>query len=96
MENVTDRLHDLSWVGLPDLGWFIVGEEPPPPPEATREDLIRQEAWDRLRECDWRVLPDEPITVGKRAEWIAYRRELRRIHKLERFPRGLKMPNPPE
>lgn len=98
LQNFEDKLSDLSWIGPEHAGtgWFHVGDEPPPPPEATREDLIRQEAWDRLRECDYRMLPDEPITAGKRAEWVEHRRELRRIYNSQTFPEGFKLPNPPE
>jgi hypothetical protein len=97
LANCEDRLGDLAWIGPEHVGtgWFHVGEKPPLPEPASREDLIRQEAWDRLRECDYRVLPDEPITAGKRAEWIAYRRELRRVHASSSFPDNFKLPNPP-
>jgi len=27
--------------------------------------------------CDWRVMPDSPLTPEKRAEWVAYRQALR-------------------
>ena len=98
LANFEDRLGDLSWIGHEHVGtgWFHVGDEPPPPTPASREDLIRQEAWDRLRECDYRVLPDEPSTAGKRAEWIEHRRELRRVHASTAFPDNFKLPNPPE
>ena len=98
LANLEDKLSDLSWIGPEhaDTGWFHVGDEPPPPEPASREDLIRQEAWDRLRECDYRVLPDEPITAGKRAEWIEYRRELRRVHASTSFSGNFEMPTPPE
>ena len=95
LENVADRLHDLSWVDLPDLGWFVVGELPPPPPETPREELIRQEALSLLRECDWTMLPDEPLTVGERADWKAYRDKLRRTTKTQAFPPSFKMPDRP-
>jgi hypothetical protein len=97
LANLEDKLGDLAWIGPDhvDTGWFHIGDEPPPPEPASREDLIRQEAWDRLRECDYRVLPDEPIPAGKRAEWIEYRRELRRIHKTEHFPLGFELPKAP-
>ena len=94
-----DKLSDLSWIGPEhvDTGWFYVDDKPPPPEPASREDLIRQEAWDRLRESDWRMLSDEPITAGKRAEWVAYRQELRRVHVSSVFSDNFKMPNtPPE
>jgi len=98
LANFEDKLGDLAWIGPEHVGtgWFYVGDEPPPPEPASREDLIRQEAWDRLRECDYRVLPDEPITAGKRAEWIAYRRELRRVHQTKYFPLGFELPPSPE
>lgn len=98
LQNFEDKLSDLSWIGPEhaDTGWFYVGDEPPPPEPASPEDLIRQEAWDRLRESDWRMLPDEPITSGKRAVWVEYRRELRRIHQMKSFPRDFSMPVPPE
>jgi hypothetical protein len=98
LANFEDKLGDLSWIGPEHVGtgWFYVGDKPPPPEPASREDLIRQETWDRLRECDYRVLPDEPITAGKRAEWIEYRRELRRVHASTAFPDNFKLPNPPE
>jgi hypothetical protein len=98
LANLEDKLGDLAWIG-PDhvnTGWFHVGDEPPLPEPASREDLIRQEAWDRLRECDWRMLPDEPIMAGQRTEWIEYRRELRRIHQTKHFPFGFELPTPPE
>ena len=97
LANLEDKLDDLAWIG-PDhvnTGWFHVGDEPPPPEPTSREDLIRQEAWDRLRECDYRVLPDEPTTAGKRAEWVEYRRELRRIHASSIFPLNFEMPTAP-
>ena len=96
MESVADRLRELSWIGMPDLGWFITGEEPPPPPEATREDLIRQEAWDRLRECDWRMLPDEPMSPEQRQGWKDYRRLLRVANSRKSFPSNYELPKPPE
>lgn len=95
--NFKDKLSDLSWIGPDhaDTGWFHVGDEPPPPKPASREDLIRQEAWDRLRESDWRMLPDEPITAGNRAKWVAYRQELRKIHASKSFPDAFKLPTAP-
>lgn len=97
LANLEDKLGDLAWIGPDhvDTGWFHIGDEPPPPEPASREDLIRQEAWDRLRECDYRVLPDEPIPAGKRAEWVEHRRELRRIHQTKNFPLGFEIPKAP-
>lgn len=98
LQNFEDKLSDLSWIGPEhaDTGWFYVGEEPPLPEPASREDLIRQEAWDRLRGSDYLMLPDEPITAGKRAEWVAYRNELRLVHRTNIFPEDFEMPKAPE
>lgn len=98
LANFEDKLDDLSWIGAEhaDTGWFHVGDEPPPPEPASREDLIRQEAWDRLRDSDWRMMPDEPITARERAAWVEYRRELRRIHKMTHFPLNFLVPSAPE
>ena len=98
LANFESQLSDLSWIGPEhaDTGWFHVGDEPPPPEPASREDLIRQEAWDRLRESDYLMLPDEPITSAKRAAWIEHRRELRRVHASKTFPEGFEMPKAPE
>jgi hypothetical protein len=98
LANFEVKLDDLAWIGPEHegTGWFHVGEKPPPPEPASREDLIRQEAWNRLRECDYRMLPDEPITAGKRAEWVEHRRELRRIHQTKHFPLDFELPASPE
>lgn len=98
LQNFEEKLSDLWWIGPEHegTGWFHVGDQPDPPEPASREDLIRQEAWDRLRESDYRMLPDEPITAGKRAAWVEYRRELRRIHQTRHFPLDFQMPAAPE
>lgn len=98
LQNFEDKLSDLSWIGPEhaDTGWFYVGDEPPPPEPASREDLIHQEAWDRLRQSDYLMLPDEPITAGKRAQWIEYRRELRRIREMKFFNQDFEMPKAPD
>ena len=32
-----------------------------------------------LSQSDWRVMPDSPLSDDKKAEWIAYRQELRDV-----------------
>lgn len=43
------------------------------------QDSIRLRRNALLSSCDWTVIPDSPMTAGKRAEWIAYRQQLRDI-----------------
>lgn len=96
LANCEDRLHDLSWIGPEhvDTGWFVVGDAPIVP-EATPADLLWQEAKDRLRDCDWTMLPDVPMTREKRAEWEEYRKFLREIRMRPDFP-NITIPPEPE
>jgi hypothetical protein len=50
-----------------------------PRPEAplTTLDSIRNTRTLLLRECDWKVAPDSPLTDSKKAEWATYRQALR-------------------
>jgi len=50
-----------------------------PRPEAplTTLDSIRNTRTLLLRECDWKVAPDSPLTDSKKTEWIAHRQALR-------------------
>ena len=38
---------------------------------------IRETRNQLMAMCDWRVMPDSPLTAEKRAEWVAYRQALR-------------------
>lgn len=98
MRGVIEKINDLSWLGdeFQDKGWFIVGDAPPDPVEASKAEL----QWDRskklLLESDWSVLPDVPMTSGKKAEWIEYRRKLREIRLQAGFPNEIQWPTKPE
>lgn len=92
-----DQLGDLSWLGeaYADQGWFVVGESPADPVQATEAEL----AWDRakqlLRDSDWSMLPDVPMTAGDKVLWIEYRRALREIRLQPRFPSDIQWPVAP-
>lgn len=96
MSQHLDRLADVSWMGpeYADMGWFEVGELPVVP-EATPADLLWQEAKDRLRDCDWTMMPDVPMTNDIRRAWEEYRRFLREIRMHPEFP-NVTFPTPPE
>mgnify|MGYP003640385478 FL=1 len=55
-----------------------------PRPEAplTTLDSIRNTRTLLLRECDWKVAPDSPLTDSKKAEWATYRQALRDLPSL--------------
>lgn len=83
-----DRLSNLAWLGdaYADMGWFEVGDAPLGPITSSAADLVWEEAKQRLRDSDWSVLPDVPMTSGNRALWIEYRRALRDIRLHPDFP----------
>ena len=76
----------MSWLGndYKDMGWVEVEGELPP--TATKAEKTWERAKQLLRESDWAVLPDVPMTHGKRADWIEYRRQVREIRLHPDFP----------
>ena len=50
-----------------------------------------------LKECDWVVMPDSPLTDEVRAEWIAWRQWMRDIttHRPEVTGDFVEVPDPP-
>lgn len=93
-----DKLSDLSWLGnkYVDQGWFEVGDAPPLPEESSLSLIEWQRAKQLLRESDWSVLSDVPLSSGERAEWIEYRRELREIKLQSGFPEEINWPRRPD
>ncbi|CAB5221911.1 Phage tail assembly chaperone protein [uncultured Caudovirales phage] len=83
---------------LADLGWFET-DIPDPNfeeiPELSAEDIAKNKAKSLLAESDWSMMPDVPITKGKKIEWMDYRRALREIKLQSGFPNDIKWPNKP-
>ena len=98
MSGFADRLGDLSWLGdaYNDMGWVVVGDAPPEPANSTAAELAWGRAKQMLRESDWSVLPDVPMTSGTKALWIEYRRALRDIRLQAGFPNVIQWPVRPE
>lgn len=71
----------------------LVEPEPPPEPYAPTPLELAQ---DLLRESDWTMLFDAPLTKGQRAEWEAYRKALREIRLQPGYPDEILWPNKPE
>ena len=93
-----DQIGDLSWLGeaYNDQGWFEVGDAPPGPAESSAAELAWNQAKIDLRNSDWAVLPDVPMTAGQRDAWIAYRKALREIRLQPGFPADIQWPVRPE
>jgi len=100
LAGVEDKLGDLSWVGINDQGWFVVGEESDPVSPTTDNQTSSEIQWARtlqlLRDSDWSMLPDVPMTNGKKTEWLEYRKALREIKLQVGFPDSIRWPAKPE
>lgn len=96
MEKFKDRLGDLSWVGLNDEGWFVVGEGEGPASQTTTADREWERAKQLLRESDWAMLPDVPMTNLEKQKWVEYRKALREIRLQPGFPDNIVWPTVPE
>ena len=98
LNGFVDRIGDLSWLGSDyvNQGWFVVGEAPPEPATSSEAEL----AWDRakalLKESDWAMLSDVPMSSGEKADWIEYRQALREIKLQSGFPDNIIWPPKPE
>jgi|TARA_R100000951_G_C2633861_1_gene178609 hypothetical protein len=86
MSGIEEKLGDLSWLGeaYADQGWVQVEGESPA--TATPSELVWAKAKDLLRQTDWTMLSDVPMTVGEKQAWITYRAELRNIRQQAGFP----------
>lgn len=98
LENIKDRLSDLSWLGnnFSDQGWFEVEGGEASPVVENAEDKVWEQAKILLRESDWAMLPDVPMTVSQKEAWISYRASLRSIRNQPGFPNVVSWPNKPE
>lgn len=97
MENMKDQLNDLSWLGqdFADQGWFQVEKEETSI-KSSPTLLAWEKAKDLLRQSDWSVLPDVPMTVAERQSWKDYRVKLRNIRLQPDFPTNITWPTKPE
>lgn len=98
MAGITDKLGDLSWLGneFLDKGWFVVGEGSPDPTPSSESEIQWEKAKQLLKESDWAVLSDVPMTSGDKALWVEYRRALREIRLQTGFPSNIVWPYRPD
>ncbi len=78
------------------MGWVVVGDAPPGPVPSSAAELAWNQAKIDLRNSDWAVLPDVPMTVEQRQAWIEYRRALREIRLQADFPDNIQWPKAPD
>lgn len=95
MYNFKDRLNNLSWVGMPNLGWFEVGEE------ELDLNLLKEEIdatiAKMLSDCSEYVAADNTtITKDQRIQWINYRKALKEIYLQPDYPKQIYWPKKPD
>jgi len=99
MANFKDKLGDLTWLGDPeleDMCWVEVpGEAPATPSQATPADLMWEKAKTLLKDSDWTMLSDVPLTAGQKTLWEAYRKALREVRLQSGFPDSIIWPDRP-
>jgi hypothetical protein len=94
---IQDQLGDLSWLGeaYADQGWVVVGVAPADPAQSSEADLAWDKAKQLLRDSDWAMLSDVPMTAGDKILWIEYRKALREIRLQAGFPTDIQWPSKP-
>ena len=97
MAGIQDRLGNLSWLGdaYTNQGWVVVGDAPPDALQTSPAGLAWEKAKQLLRESDWAMLADVPMTVGEKDAWILYRALLRTIRGQDGFPNTIVWPSKP-
>lgn len=100
LHGFAEKINDLSWLGetYSDLGWFVVGEKnlSNTPIPMTKSEIQWEEAKKRLKESDWSVLPDVPMSSGQKVLWMEYRKALREVRLQVGFPENIEWPKVPE
>jgi hypothetical protein len=97
LAGIQDKLGDLSWLGeaYADQGWVVVGDAPADPAQSSEADLAWDKAKQLLRDSDWSMLSDVPMTAGDKILWIEYRKALREIRLQAGFPTDIQWPAKP-
>ena len=98
LASIQDRLGDLSWLGenFVDQGWVVVGGDAQAEPiQSTKAELAWEQAKQLLRDSDWSMLPDVPLTKGDKKLWETYRKSLREIRLQAGFPENITWPTRP-
>ena len=98
LSGIIDQIGDLSWLGsdYAGIGWVVVGDAPAEPQQASTATLVWERAKQLLKESDWAMLSDVPMSAGEKASWIEYRKALREIRLQAGFPNNVTWPKAPE
>lgn len=96
MHGFKEKLHDLSWIAMPDLGWFEVA------PLSKKhiidaEILVKNQIEHILNETNKFVAVDNfKVSRQERTEWIEYRKQIKEIPHQVGFPLEVFWPTRPD
>jgi hypothetical protein len=83
MRAVVDKIGNLDWLKnkeYPDHGWVETAVSVPVSAQPTSSlGRLRATLKEALRDSDWSMLPDVPMTVGEKQKWVDFRVEIRSI-----------------
>ena len=68
--------YKIKYITLNKMGDLVVGSVPP---VEVSLDLIRDKRNELLKQCDFYLMSDYPITTEVKNQWITYRQNLRDI-----------------
>lgn len=92
-----EKLHDLSWVGMPDKGWFEVEVSDKEIEKKEKKQLVDSHIEKLLNDSLQMVAVDNPnVSKQQRAEWIEYRQKLKEVHLQSDYPLDVYWPKMPE
>lgn len=91
LPGILDKLSDLSWLGdeFTHLSWVEEDDV------VDYEGVVKERVHQLLSASDWSMLPDEPLTIDEKHQWIEYRRRLRNYSLLPGYPEDTQYPIPP-
>lgn len=92
-----DKLHDLSWVGSPHLGWIEIDISDNEIEKLKQKKLLDAQIQDFLNQSLEYVAADNlNVTKKQRSEWIEYRQKLKEMNLQPGYPLDVYWPKIPD
>jgi hypothetical protein len=97
MEGFKDKLNDLSWIGMPDIGWFEIEVSDKEIEIKEKKQFVDSQIEKFLNESLHMVAVDNlNVTKQQRVEWLEYRQKLKEISLQPDYPLEIYWPKKPE
>ena len=97
MSGFKEKLNDLSWVGMPDKGWFEIEVSDKEIEAKEKKQFIDSQIEKFLSDSLNMVAADNlNVTKQQRADWIEYRQKLKEMNLQPGYPTEVYWPKKPE